>query len=247
MIRLPLALLSLSIFATMPTVTKNLGNITGNHAATTDGFENRKKSTIHFTELNTSKYTEWNLDKLGISFNVFNYAAKGLSYLAQHHALIQQHIITIIDFSKPSTQKRLFVLDIENGKILFNTWVAHGKNSGKLYATSFSNTESSLESSPGFYITQNTYQGKHGLSLKLQGVENNINNNAMQRAIVMHGADYVAESFIEQNGFLGRSHGCPAVPSIIAPCIINTIKNGSCLFIYAPTKKYLSTSAIINS
>jgi L,D-transpeptidase catalytic domain len=247
MIRLPVALLSISIFATLPTVTKNIGNLNGNHTITIDGLENKKKSKNNFTELNSNKFAEWNLDKLGISFTVFNYAAKGLTYLTQHHQLLQQHLITIIDFSKPSTQKRLFIIDIDNGKILFNTLVAHGKNSGKLYATAFSNTESSLESSPGFYITQSTYQGKHGLSLKLQGVEKGINNNALQRAIVMHGADYVTENFIEQNGFLGRSHGCPAIPTNIAPNIINTIKNGSCLFIYAPTKKYLSTSAIINS
>lgn len=195
----------------------------------------------------TSKYDEWNLGNMDISREMFNYAVKGYEYLAEKNILHNTGIITIADLSKPSNQKRLYVIDIITGEVLFKTFVAHGKNSGQEYATHFSNNESSFETSLGFYVTTDTYIGKHGYSLHLNGCEKGFNNNAYKRAIVMHGADYVSESFIRQNGFLGRSHGCPAVPGELSKEIIDVIKNGSCLFVYAPSKKYLSQSDILNN
>lgn len=195
----------------------------------------------------SEKYTCWQLEKEGISMNLFSYAMKGYEYLDKARKIANRSFITIIDFSKASSQQRLFVINMETGKILFKTLVAHGRNSGKEYASSFSNSASSFESSLGFYTTADVYNGKHGISLRLNGCEKGFNDNAYKRAIVVHGAGYVSNSFIEQNGFLGRSHGCPAVPAAVSTKIIDVIKDGSCLFIYSPSKQYLSLSAIINS
>jgi len=194
----------------------------------------------------TIKYDEWNLSAAGISFEVFNYAIKGYEILLQKNLLNNTEIISIVDFTKPSTQQRLFILNLVSGKILFSTLVAHGKNTGLQYATEFSNKLSSFESSLGFYITMNTYNGSNGYSLKLKGCEKGFNDKALERNIVLHGAPYVSNKFIQQNGFLGRSYGCPAVPLEISDKIINTIKDGACLFIYHPTKKYLTQSVFIN-
>jgi len=192
------------------------------------------------------KYKAWNIAASGISNEVFTYAIKGFNCLSQTNKISKTNIITIIDFSKPSTQKRLYILNLTTGEILYNTLVAHGRNTGLLYPTSFSNKSSSYESSLGFYVTLDTYSGNNGYSLKLQGCEKGFNDNALQRNIVLHGAGYVSESFIQQNGYLGRSYGCPAVPFKLHQQIIDLIKNGSCLFIYHPNTKYVQRSAFIN-
>lgn len=193
------------------------------------------------------KYNCWQLEKQGISIDLFSFAMKGYEYLDKLHKIANKSFITIIDFSKPSSEKRLFVINTETGDVVFKTLVAHGRNSGKEMAGNFSNAASSFASSLGFYITSGVYNGKHGVSLRLNGCEKGFNDNAYKRAVVMHGANYVSENYINQNGYLGRSHGCPAVPAVVSKKIIDVIKDGSCLFIYAPSKKYLSLSAIINS
>ncbi len=151
--------------------------------------------------------------------------------------LAKTSIVTLIDFSLPSTARRLWTINLETGEVLYNTWVAHGKNSGNNEAQSFSNKPQSYQSSLGFYLTDQTYTGKHGHSLRLKGLEKNINDKAWERAIVIHGADYVTESFIKTHGRLGRSHGCPAIPPEITDEFINTVKDGSLLFIYHPGYK----------
>ncbi|MDH4058087.1 MAG: murein L,D-transpeptidase catalytic domain family protein [Cyclobacteriaceae bacterium] len=153
-------------------------------------------------------------------------------------------ILTLIDFRKPSTEKRLWVIDLVQKKLVQHSLVAHGQNSGELYAKKFSNKHNSHQSSLGFYITRNTYNGKHGLSLKLQGMEKSINDQAEARAIVMHGADYVSETFIRKVGRLGRSFGCPAIPSEIHQPLIKQVAGGSCLFIYYPDENYLNSSIV---
>jgi hypothetical protein len=198
-------------------------------------------------ENNTVLFSELHLNEAGMNTSVFNSALQGLQKLAAEGAVKNDDIITIIDFSQPSNKKRLYVLDLENKKILFNTLVAHGRNSGTLWANSFSNNTSSFKSSPGFYITGETYMGDNGYSLRLDGMEKNINDNARDRDIVMHGAPYVDQSAIHSLGFLGRSSGCPAVPESSHKEIINTIKDGTCLFIYSPDKNYLQNSPILNS
>jgi hypothetical protein len=190
-----------------------------------------------------SVYDSLHLDLAGLSQQAFDYAKKGFDKLMSQGMLQNDSIISIADFSQPSTQKRLYVVDLKNYKVLFNTHVAHGRNTGREWATYFSNQPSSYKSSPGFYITGQTYNGGNGYSLKLEGMEKGINDNAYERAIVMHGADYVNAAFAAQNGYLGRSQGCPAVPVALARPIINTIKDGSCLFIYNPN--YVKNSSLL--
>lgn len=203
------------------------------------------------TTTNTSTaaalFSDLHLGEVGLSQTVFNSALQGLQKLDSEGVIKKDDIITIVDFSQPSTMKRLYVLDLDNKQILFNTLVAHGRNSGGLWAKSFSNRASSLKSSPGFYVTEDTYFGENGYSLRLDGLEKNINDNARNRAIVMHGARYVDESAINKLGYIGRSWGCPAVPESQHQAIINTIKGGTCLFIYSPDKNYQKRSPILNS
>ena len=192
-------------------------------------------------------YAAWNLSAVGICEAAFKEAIKGYNYLVGKKLLNNTSVLTLIDYSKSSSQKRLFVLDMIDGKILFNTLVAHGRNSGLEYASKFSNSGESHKSSLGFFITRNTYFGNNGYSLKLQGCEKGINDKALARAIVMHGAEYADESYLNSNGFLGRSYGCPAVPEKMSKQIIDVIKDGSCMFLYYPAKKYCKASKILNS
>ena len=187
-----------------------------------------------------NSYSAWDLSVAGLSKQAFDEAVKGYNRLLQRNIIHKANTLTIIDYSKPSTKKRLYVLDMNTGNILFNILVAHGRNSGYKYATDFSNDPESYKSSLGFYITQNTYIGANGYSLRLTGCEKGINDNAANRAIVIHGASYVSESFIRNSGCLGRSYGCPAVPIEVHKKLIDTIKDGTCIFLYHPGKRYRS-------
>jgi hypothetical protein len=180
----------------------------------------------------------------GLSQQAFDYAKKGFDRLVAEGKLLNDSLIAIADFSQPSNIKRLFVIDVKNYRILFNSFVAHGKNTGRETATSFSNQGESYKSSPGFYVTGNTYQGKNGYSLKLDGVEAGINNNAFARGIVVHGAGYVSKDFVNRQGYIGRSQGCPAVPVEENKNLIDLIKEGACYFIYHPS--YIPRSALLN-
>jgi L,D-transpeptidase catalytic domain len=191
-------------------------------------------------------YDEMSLGEIGLAKKAFEYAYKGYRNLLERGLLAKQNIISVIDFSQSSKNKRLYIIDVENKQILMNTFVAHGRNSGKEFATSFSNTMSSLKSSLGFFVTGETYYGEHGLSLRIDGVERGINDNAGKRAVVIHGADYLGERYLNNNLYSGRSWGCPAVPSKLSGEIIDLIKDGSVVFIYHPTQKYLSKSRILN-
>ena len=182
----------------------------------------------------TALYETLNLHSLGLTEEAFDYALIGYEYLKEAGKLENENILTIADFSLPSSQKRLFVLDMETGELLYHTYVAHGRNSGKEYAKQFSNQPESFKSSLGFYVTKDTYFGKHGFSMRLEGKEKGINDNAMKRAIVMHSADYVDQKFINMQGYIGRSLGCPALPKSVYKPILTKIKDGSCLFIYSP-------------
>ena len=192
-------------------------------------------------------YDSLHLNDLGLSEQAFQYAVKGYDYLKEKGKISNENIISIVDFTKPSYEKRLFVIDLQRCKILFNTYVANGQGSGKEFANRFSNIPESFQSSLGFYLTSDTYTGKNGYSMHLNGVEKGINDRADERAIVMHGAPYVSETYIRSQGYIGRSWGCPAVPEKLNKPIIEKIKNGSCLFIYGKNKKYLRYSKILNS
>lgn len=197
---------------------------------------------MHVNEEFVAKYDSLQLEKSGLSEKAFLLAMHGFEKLAEEGAIQNRQILSIVDFSLPSAKKRLFIIDLIKNKILFNTYVAHGRNSGAESATSFSNAPESNKSSLGFYVTKNTYRGEHGYSLRLDGVEQGINDNAFLRNIVMHGAPYVSEKVIATKGYLGRSLGCPAVPLTLHKAIISKIKNGSCLFLYGPDESYASQS-----
>jgi hypothetical protein len=190
-------------------------------------------------------YSLLSLDSLGLSKEAFNEAVTGYQNLQKRGTIQNTGILSIVDFSLPSFKKRLFVLDMENGKLLFNTLVAHGRNSGQVLATKFSNRFRSLKSSLGFYLTGETYNGQKGYSLRLMGMEQGINNNAYGRGIVVHSAAYVNEDIFKIYGRLGRSEGCPAIPADIHRSVIEIIKNGSCFFIYGKDRKYLSMSKLL--
>lgn len=192
-------------------------------------------------------YDTMQLDLKGLSKTTFEHAMKGFTHLLETGKIENQTIISIIDFSLPSSKKRLFVIDLDKLELVFNTYVAHGVNSGKEMARQFSNIPESNKSSLGFYETLGTYIGGHGYSLRINGLEKGINDNANRRNIVIHGADYVDKSLIDAQGYIGRSWGCPALPQSLTKPIVNTIKNGTCLFIYSADKSYLNKSKIINA
>jgi hypothetical protein len=185
------------------------------------------------------------LDDLGLNPKIFKMALKGMEKLRKMGKLTNENILSIVDFSQPSVRKRLYVIDIENCVLLYNTLVAHGMKSGKEKALSFSNKPSSHKSSLGFYVTNQTYNGSNGYSLRLQGCEKGFNDNAAKRAIVIHGADYVNEEYISSQGYIGRSQGCPALPPSLSQPLIDDIKDGTCLFIYHPNALYLSKSKLV--
>lgn len=192
-------------------------------------------------------YEAVQLKEYGLTKETFEHAWRGYQYLIEKKKITRASYFTICDLSKSSLKKRLYIIDINNNKLVRHTYVAHGKNSGLEYATSFSNTPESLQTSLGFYITDQTYIGKHGLSLRLQGVDPGFNDKAMARTIVMHGAAYVSEARASSGTYMGRSWGCPAVPEKESADIITTIKNGTCLFIYHPSKNYLNKSKILTA
>lgn len=188
-----------------------------------------------------SLYQNMNLSNK-INYKLFENAITGYEKI---NSKTNGSFLTIIDFSKPSTEKRFYVLDMKNKKVFYETYVSHGVNTGNLNATKFSNKIDSRQSSLGFFLTNETYFGNKGYSLRLDGLEPGINSNARKRAIVIHGADYANPDFIKKTGRLGRSWGCPALPLGLNKEIIDTIKNGSVLFVngndlnYAKKSKYI--------
>jgi len=186
-----------------------------------------------------------NIGETSLSFEAFDLAFKGWQKLKTKSNL-KENIIVVVDFSQPSSRKRFYLIDMNTEKIIYNNYVAHGKNSGVLNAEVFSNTPSSYQSSLGFYRTGETYFGKHGLSLKLDGLEEGINHLARERNIVIHAANYAEEAFIKKYGRLGRSYGCPALPKRKYKELIHQIKNGTLLFIYYPKTEYLNNSSVLN-
>jgi hypothetical protein len=191
-------------------------------------------------------YFNSGLSESGLPYNVFAMAVKGFSKLREKGMAGADSILTIVDFSQSSREKRLFVIDLKKQDIAIQSVVSHGRNSGQEFARTFSNKPSSNKSSLGFYITKDTYRGSNGYSLKLQGTENGINDMAMARAIVMHGADYANENVIKSKGYLGRSLGCPALPQTINKKVIDKIKEGNVLFVYYPDANYLKRSKLLN-
>lgn len=233
---LAIILLILPVMLAQPAGNENdMGTKPASPASTTS-------SGIFNTLLQKKKSNELNLP----SIDVLELGITGYNNLLGKKAVKKTNILTIIDFSLPSNQERMWVIDVKKGVVLYNCLVAHGRNSGELFAEKFSNTPGSFTSSPGFYLTEQIYTGRHGTSLYLDGLEEGINDKARDRTIVIHSADYVSHDFIKTHGRLGRSHGCPAIPVELHKDIINTIKGGSCLYIHAPDDQYVTQSKILN-
>lgn len=182
-------------------------------------------------------YCECGLEGI-LDYEIYRRALLGASMIAAP----KKDILTIIDYSKPSYEKRFFVIDLKNRKLLYNTLVAHGKNSGEIECTHFSNRPRSLQSSPGFYLTAESYTGRQGYSLRLDGLEPGINDKARARAIVIHGADYVCQRYVDEYGYIGKSWGCPALPLEVNKKVIDLIKGGSCLYIHTDNPSYTANS-----
>jgi hypothetical protein len=194
-----------------------------------------------------SIYEEMDLEDSGLSRKAFESAWTGYYKLKKKGLLHRSNILSICDFSQSSSNQRLYVIDVRNRRLLYRTYVAHGINSGTEFASSFSNRMESCKSSLGFYITKRTYSGINGMSLRIEGVDKGFNDNAARRAIVIHGASYVSKRVLNKYGMMGTTFGCPAIPSEMTSQIIPVVKNGSCFFIYFPSKKYLSQSSVLNS
>ena len=189
-----------------------------------------------------SLYDAIELKRHGLKYEVFRYGVMGYLSLRREGRLNDKAIITLIDFTQSSRKKRFFTIDLDARKILFNTYVSHGKNTGGDMATHFSDTPHSNQSSLGFYVTGETYVGSKGYSLRLDGVEEGFNGNMRDRAVVMHKADYVSETWIRKYGRLGRSQGCPALPVELSRAVIDTIKDRTAIFAYYNDEHYLRSS-----
>jgi hypothetical protein len=185
------------------------------------------------------------LENLGMKKAAIEHAYTGYQKLVAAGKIPKSSILSVVDFSQRSDKKRLYIIDVDNFKVLINTYVAHGKNTGLQYAEKFSNTHESLQSSLGFYVTKGTYYGKHGLSLRLAGLEKGFNDNAESRAVVVHGAAYIGAHRLNAP-YMGRSFGCPAVPQELSSQVINLIKDGTTMFIYHPSAEYLKKSQLLN-
>jgi hypothetical protein len=177
-----------------------------------------------------------------LDYRIFQRAYKGITEICAP----RKDILTICDYSKPACDPRFYVIDLVNRKLLYRTLVAHGKNSGELYCTRLSNRPRSLQSSPGFFLTAESYSGRQGYSLRLDGMEPGINDLARARAIVVHGAEYVAQHYVDDFGYIGHSFGCLAVPLNVNQKIIDLIKGGSCLYVHTNDKNYTSKTTIKN-
>jgi hypothetical protein len=214
----------------------NIGLFSNNHAV-----DHTTEMSLHVNEDRIAYLSQkFNINKAAISL-----AIKGYEKLRELGKISNSMYLTIVDFSKPSNTERFYVIDMLKEQLVIKTLVAHGKNSGTLIPSEFSNKISSLKSSLGFYVTGNTYRGKHGTSLILDGVEKGINDQAKNRAIVLHGANYVSSNMINDgNTPIGRSFGCPAVPNNKVKSIIATIKGGTCMFVYAPNTEYAQKSML---
>jgi hypothetical protein len=181
----------------------------------------------------------------GLRSEVLRLALDAAGVATKRGQVKRNNLLTVIDYSLPSSQPRLFIFDLAERRLLFRELVAHGKNSGGDVASAFSNSPGSLETSLGLFVTADTYVGGNGYSLRLKGLEEGVNDMAWDRAIVMHGAYYVSREAIRVLGRLGRSWGCPAVRAEIAQKIIDTIRGGSAVFAYYPDKRWLTTSAYL--
>ena len=187
--------------------------------------------------------SEWSAATLSsLDPDVFDLAMRATTCAVKSGDVANPSTLTVIDYSKPSTEKRLWVFDLRGHALLYRELVAHGQGSGDNLATRFSNEPETHRSSIGLYVTEDTYVGKNGYSLRLSGLDRGFNDHALERAIVMHGAPYVSDEFAKAQGRLGRSWGCPALREGIAREVIDRVKGGGVLFAYYPDPDWLKKS-----
>jgi hypothetical protein len=245
-----LAFASISFFRNTKLSDVNQGNtlqaaVTPAHKVVNEK-SNRALTREKFEDSITLLYDEIQLASYGLDYEIFRWGMVGYYSLKHEGILNNKDIITIIDFSKPSTEKRFYTIDLKNQNVTYHTYVAHGRNTGENMATQFSNTPHSNQSSLGFYVTGETYVGSKGYSLRLDGKDKTYNDKIRSRAVVIHEAAYVSEYWIKRYGRLGRSQGCPALPKKISREVINTIKDNTAIFAYYPDENYLSSSQYLN-
>jgi hypothetical protein len=192
-------------------------------------------------------YTEIDLGSYNLPFDVFQKAIAGYTLLRSDGKLGDKNILTIIDFTKPSTEKRFYTIDLDTKQVAFHSLVAHGRNTGENIAKSFSNKQHSNQSSLGFYVTGESYVGSKGYSLRLDGQEKEYNGNLRSRAVVIHSADYVSDAWIKKYGRIGRSQGCPALPNEINKAVIDVIKDKTVVFAYFNDSNYLENSVYLDA
>lgn len=208
----------------------------------TKGILNR----FNFEDSVRTLYNAIGLEQYGLQYNVFRLGMIGYYNLRHEGKLNDKQLISIIDFSKASIEKRFYTIDLGKRNVKHHSYVSHGKNTGDNLAKKFSNIPHSNQSSLGFYVTGETYVGSKGYSLRLDGAEQRYNGNMRKRAVVMHDAAYVSEMWINRYGRLGRSQGCPALPKEISRKVIDTIKNKTAIFAYYNDGAYLNASAYLN-
>lgn len=182
----------------------------------------------------------------GIAPDVLAMAVSALSCAVNHGDIERPKTLTVIDYSLPSTEPRLWVYDVATGRLLFKEIVAHGRNTGENLATHFSDTPDSRQTSIGLFVTGETYVGSNGYSLRMDGLEPGFNGRARERAIVMHGAPYVDAALAAKQGRIGRSWGCPALREAVARDVIDTVRGGGVVFSYYPDEAWLETSRFLN-
>jgi hypothetical protein len=209
----------------------------------TDGYKTTTKDVIG-ARLFLEKYLS--LNEPALKPEAFRIGLIGFKALLSRGLITNDSLLTIIDFSLPSSKDRFFVINLFNNRVVYKTLVSHGRNSGDLYANRFSNNMQSHESALGFFITGKSYQGGQGYSLQLQGIDTGYNDRTRVRGIVIHAADYVTHEYVTRYGRLGRSYGCPALPPQLSRPIINLIRDGSVLFSYYPDKAYFNHSVVLN-
>jgi hypothetical protein len=233
------ALLIISIIFILSSSTPPVATCQASEAGT-------KEPAVAFEQYVQSLYETIGLKKRGLDLDLFRYALIGYFNLKKKDAIPKEGIISIIDFRKSCNESRFYVIDLTRQKVLYQTLVAHGRHSGDIYTRYFSNKPGSLQSSLGFFVTGDTYNGEYGYSLYLYGMDEGFNDKAKARGIVIHGAHYVDRSIIKKYGKIGRSQGCPALPAGLHINIINTIMGGTCLFQFYDDKMYLQKSVLLD-
>jgi hypothetical protein len=240
-----LLLLALIVSVSLMLISFAKANNSSRYIASAKDSSATDSSALYKASVSDKLFNDLHLQKVGLSKETLDYAIKGYQKLVDSGLVNNSQYLTIVDLSQSSRNKRFYILDIKNDSLIRNTYVAHGKSSGVDMAKSFSNDFNSNKSSLGFYVTESTYNGKHGLSLRINGLEDGFNDNAEARGVVVHGAPYVNAGRVNSD-YMGRSQGCPALPENEYAQVINTIKDGSVMFVYNPDSNYLQSSTLLN-